>query len=342
MESEGFRSVGRKGKVMSFEPMTGYFDLIARLGYRRAARITPALAESGEYGEMDLGPIWSGFPPALIPFQTMGSGFPGEGVWKHWFVPRRSTFVRVYREDGDVANEIARTEAQLVAAATVAAIEDSNMSDDPDDFLRVFTARLEVPASDLRRYLDLAYTVGTYDDALAELAEFRDQVPLEAVQARRREGERVVYDGDMPVGTLRDSTCYFDYPEGALEGVENLPPWLEESADKQALFDTALVEGDHAKAWLTLNGTGWRPSQTSAALAELIRQAPDDAEFAAVAQMWIDQARDQDEEWGYCSATGPRSWWAWWRGRLGAASRARATRARRRAPRVRPAASRRA
>ena len=57
---------------------------------------------------------WYVFPPALLPIWSDGSWPTYIGYWKHWFVDREPTFVKMYVGSDGMTVEIARTPAQLM------------------------------------------------------------------------------------------------------------------------------------------------------------------------------------------------------------------------------------
>src|SRR6267378_658670 len=62
---------------------------------------------------------WYGFPPALLPIWSEGSGPTYMGVWRHWPEGRRLSFVGMYVELGRNVVEIARTNDQFLSYAVI-------------------------------------------------------------------------------------------------------------------------------------------------------------------------------------------------------------------------------
>lgn len=59
-------------------------------------------------------PKWYGFPPALIPLWSDWSGPVTTGLWKHWFVDRRPTYVDFHLEVAQIYEKAATLDALLV------------------------------------------------------------------------------------------------------------------------------------------------------------------------------------------------------------------------------------
>ncbi|OLF07369.1 hypothetical protein BLA60_27765 [Actinophytocola xinjiangensis] len=282
---------------MSTKLMLEYHALIADLGYPRAAAIVPAMVEAsdGFYPRAeDLGPVWYGYPPAMIPYRSNDSGWSYDGLWMHWFVPRSPVFVTTSREDGDLASETCRTEDQLVARTIVDAIVGN---DGIDDTISTIATRLGVGTDDLRRFDEHTIQHGDDPDMLGELREFQNEIPRELVLAKdQHDNAAAVYDGQFPLGGPRPHTCLFEYGPDDLTGLDEVPPWLDRESDKQAVFEEHLGAGDLGTAWLALNSTGWTPGQATWALNALMRHAPQNPTFHRVAQTWIDQAQRSGDD----------------------------------------------
>ena len=65
---------------------------------------------------------WYGFPPALVPIWSEGSGPNYIGIWKHWFTERPWSFVQMYVGADRKTIEIARTQEQLLSVIAMMAI----------------------------------------------------------------------------------------------------------------------------------------------------------------------------------------------------------------------------
>ena len=104
------------------------------------------------------------------------------------------------------------------------------------------------------------------------------------------------YDGEFPTHgqTGGRYQCYFEYAEGLLDDLSEVPEWIDPDTDKLDLFNRFLDESRLDYAWLTLNGTGWRYSETAAALDRLRKSAPEDENFRMMADIWISLASEYD------------------------------------------------
>src|SRR4051794_2545699 len=98
--------------------MKGYLEFLEKLGSSRLR-----VCASGEAGvplpNYNAPAEWHGFPPALVPIWSDGSGPSYLGLWKHWFSARPISCVRQYVGLGHLTVEIARTEEQFFAYVAI-------------------------------------------------------------------------------------------------------------------------------------------------------------------------------------------------------------------------------
>ncbi|MBK4217700.1 hypothetical protein JJJ17_17345 [Paracoccus caeni] len=263
--------------------MNEYQALLSDLGFARAANISAAPMQA-LFGGYEAPPEWYGFPPALIPIVSDGSLPLYVGLWKHWFLPRTPSFVEVSVSDDYRTEEIARTEDQLTQLMVARLIVHR---DGIDDEVRAFAADLDVENLDeIDAFTDLS---GDDLSAYAALPAFSNRTPRIASQ----DGD---YSGEFPFAGQYDADrqAFFEF--------EDLPPaaealWLDPVSDKAAAFDHFMAQSEFAKAWLTINGTGWSFADAALAITELSRAPSADPLFRRMAEIWSQHA--SQESGGY-------------------------------------------
>lgn len=229
---------------------------------------------------------WYGFPPALIPIWSDGSRPTYIGYWKHWFVQREPTFIRMYVGARRMAVEIARTAEQLFSAVVIKAIGiDDGIGEEVRNFGR------QVGLNNLSEMDAVSRVTGDDPRGFVELQAFRDHTPLESI---RSIGD---YTGDFPVVNGIDgkewwcNCCSFEIvgrqPHEQLPGHFSI--WLVESGDVSSAFRKCLSEGDLGGAWLSLNSTGWDIRAARSAIVELGQHAKDKA-FDELVDAWLSVA----------------------------------------------------
>ena len=224
---------------------------------------------------------WYGYPPALLPIWSGGSGPRYIGYWKHWFSKRRPSYVEMFVGSGRMTLEIARTPQQLYSVIAIDAI---GLEEGVGATVGTFAEQVGLENLDEIDRVSMA----TGDDplGLAAIGEFQSQTPLESVQDKAR------YDGDFPhevggrpVGL--DDACSFELVDQKIDWQTwpSRPAWLSEEA-KPPLFDQFLDAGNLHGAWLTLNSTGWTIREARAAIVRLAERARD-AEFDALTAAYL-------------------------------------------------------
>ena len=225
---------------------------------------------------------WYVFPPALIPLWSDGSSPSYIGYWKHWFLKRGPSFVEMYVEAQCMTIEIARTPEQLFC---VPAIRSLCVRDGVDDEIRAFARAVGIEnLAELNQY-----TAESGDDPRGfwRIEQFRTKTPLASV------ANISDYTGDFPTGVFSGlrpwwtECCSCELPEGRRwpEEIER-PEWLVEGQDMPRLFSRYLADGDLARAWLTLNSTGWQiPVARQALLA--LGEAAHNPMFYLVVAAWV-------------------------------------------------------
>lgn len=273
---------------MNSTALTLYTQLLERLGE------SPEVARcmTGEVRPPLLGfsapPKTWGFPPALAPVWSEGSGPWLYGYWHHWFVERRPTYVQYSVED-NLVTEVGRSFHQLVGTL---ALRDVSASDALEDACWAFLTQTGFP--DIDSFEELA--VGGGDDAavLAPHPAFAGALPLGVV----REGDE--YRGDFPrvrgPHSLSNACSLELDPEALSRGLPpEAPAWLRE--DRPAgTFERCLANGDWGGAWLSLNCRGWAFRDAHAAIRLLAARAQHEA-FSAWAEAWVSATGDEDGDY---------------------------------------------
>lgn len=261
--------------------MNRYRDLLARLGHPLAARMMDDRVASARV-TYQAPPEWLGYPPALVPIMSDGPTYLG--LWRHWFLPRRDSFVTLSLENDGLVTEVARTERQL---ATLLVVELLVLEDTVTDEVEWLARRLDV--ADVDEVDEHTNEHGDDPQELAGLRVFATDTPLATADPAE-------YDGEFPTMERTDGTrrSWFEYDPDIVKAVPVTPPWLDPASAKQSLFNQYLDAGQFADAWLTLNSPGWRFAEAARALGQLRDTAAAPSEFAAVADTWITLAAHDD------------------------------------------------
>ena len=229
---------------------------------------------------------WYGFPPALIPIWSDGSRPTYFGYWKHWFVDREPSFVKMYVASDRMTTEIARTPEQLfgVVAMMSISLEDGVTP----DLERFATA---VGLENLSELDSVSLKSGDDPRGFSNAQLFRQLTPLESVSRND-----VLYSGDFPNefdGTRRwwETSCSFEVVNRDMPRPAdlNLPAWFDPCRIKTALFEDFMSAGRLDHAWLTLNSTGWSIADARKAIVEMQAQA-NDGVFDRVVASWLSVA----------------------------------------------------
>jgi hypothetical protein len=273
---------------ITIERNTPYRDILTLLNLPSsiikcaAGEIRPPLAT------LDAPAAWYGFPPALIPVWSDGSGPTYIGYWKHWFVNREPCFVNMYVGAGRLTVEVARTVEQVFCLVSMMSI---SVRDGVETNLERFAKEVGVCNLD---QIDLV-SLATGDDPKGFLGidQFKGNVPFESV------GDPRDYTGHFPTGDFNGSrawwveSCTFEIPQEILDSWPHnvvKPAWLAEGPrTRKDLFNEYLCVGNFANAWLTLNSSGWSISDARVAIADLSSEAKN-AQFSVLAEAWLDVA----------------------------------------------------
>lgn len=260
--------------------MTTYLDVIETLGTSRL--LACAVGEAGVPLVNYRAPAeWYGFPPALIPIWSDGSGPNYLGIWKHWFSSRSPSFVKQFVGLGHLTVEIARTEEQFFAYIAIHSITSEDGIGAP---LLRFADVLGL--SNLEE-IDLV-TVESGDDPrrYASLSTFAVNVPLESCAPE-------VYDGTFPIdATSADHASSFELKEDNVATIQRLPERFLAGSNKPRMFEEYLASERFEAAWLTLNSSGWM-YRNAAKCAKALAEQSGDKEFSRFIEVWIRHAETQ-------------------------------------------------
>jgi hypothetical protein len=225
---------------------------------------------------------WYGFPPALVPIASNGSGPNYLGVWKHWFSERNPSYVMMYVDSGRMVVEIARTAGQFFCYLAMTAL---SVDDGIGPLLEQWAARVGI--RNLPELDSVSLKTGDDPKGFSSLPQFQADPPLNSVL------DAGVYTGDFPIGRYSDrrqrwkNACSFELPQEFVASWPDhitLPRWLS-SENKEEVFYDMVATGDLRAAWLTLNSTGWKIERAKSALRDLVRLA-NNPHLETVAEAW--------------------------------------------------------
>jgi hypothetical protein len=249
----------------------------------------PNLAWKMLSGEVPIDPgpsfVSVGFPPALIPIRWDGAGPDYVGFWRHWFVERHTSIVRVPYWMGWWAYEEARNFDQHVRLLVFDRI---NIDGGPSPQARALAATLGVPDDEVDNMAEIFRASGHDPAALLVLPVFAADPPLDCFP----DGQG--YRGDFPNPAMpRDRgtfsrICSFEldddlYPQIATAAAA--PPWVR-ATRQRPVFEDRLRAGDLAGAWLSLNSRGWDFGELCAAVQALAARA-NNPEFSILTEAWL-------------------------------------------------------
>jgi hypothetical protein len=228
---------------------------------------------------------WYGFPPALIPIWSDGSRSTYIGVWKHWFIDRKQSFVKMYVGANRMTIEVARTTDQLFAIIAMMSIsENDGITDNLIDFAK------KVEINNLEQIDSVSLVSGDEPHGLVMIDQFDSNVPFESVSAV------VDYSGDFPSGIFDDSkpwwlkSCSFEIPPNVLAAWPfdvPKPSWIENSNKGNVdLFNDYLNDCDFWSAWLILNSSGWDIMDARMAISNLRNQVKN-SKFDLLVDAWL-------------------------------------------------------
>ena len=231
---------------------------------------------------------WYGFPPALIPIWSEGSRPTYIGIWKHWFIEREPSFVKMYVGAERATIEIARTAEQLFSFVVMMSISER---DGVESDLVAFAKEVDIP--NLEQIDAVSRVSGDEAHGLIMIDQFKNETPFESVSAIAD------YSGGFPTGDFDNSNswwmkaCSFEFsPEVLAAWPSSLskPAWIADfGKEKLELFNDYLSVNNFDKAWLTLNSTGWTIRDARIAISDLGAKAKD-CRFNLLVDAWLSVA----------------------------------------------------
>lgn len=233
---------------------------------------------------------WFGFPPALIPLWSDGSGPTYIGIWRHWFAEREPTYVKMYVGSGRMTVEIARTAEQLLALVAVMAIsERDGVENDLINFAN------NVHLLNLEEIDNVTLASGDDAPGLIRIDQFKTKTPVESLSFD------LPYSGCFPnadfknFSSWQESSCSFEISEAILENwpANALRPiWICNSEKNLCeLFYKLLGANDLRRAWFVLNSSGWNIRDARGALSALAKRAQDN-KFCSLVDAWLSISND--------------------------------------------------
>ncbi len=224
--------------------------------------------------------FWYGFPPVLIPIWSEGSGPNYFAYWKHWFVERNASYVRMFIGANRLVQELGQTWEQLLVFMGATAI---GISDGVTDDIRNFANLTGL--SGIEDIDKMTLDTGDNPKGFVVLDQFKEEIPLMSSPIEEQ------YTGSFPVAGKDTSwltACSFEMPAGFDFMREGTPPWFGPEK-KGPLFERFLKGSDLKSAWLTLNSTGWTISDAKAALQDISKFSKD-VTFDLLVKAWLDVA----------------------------------------------------
>ena len=231
---------------------------------------------------------WYGFPPALIPIWTEASGPNYYGYWKHWFIDRDPSFVKMYLGAEREVVEIARSVEQLFCYIIVRAI---CINDGIDPAVEAFASSVGI--NNLTEIDEVTLDTGDNPKRLVNISQFRNNIPLVSIENESN------YDGNFPLPSyLTDASTVssFEFSKEVIDNIDDsvkLPAWFYPDSVKD-VFYSALQEDNLSVAWLSLNSTGWSIVDAKSAIQDLAAHAKD-KQFDQFSSWWLSIA---DESMG--------------------------------------------
>jgi hypothetical protein len=228
-----------------------------------------------------------GFPPALIPLWSDGSGPTYTGYWKHWFVQREMTVVFYDLEEGR-AHEVARNFEQL------AWLEALNLRSHPSFIAEAESFAKTLGIGNLEQLDAIITQTGDLPEGLQELPAFGSASPLSSCL------DTVNYTGDFPFDGMALTPervrriCGLEVSDELREEIaaqDFAPEWFK-TGEQEPVFDKLLRREDYAGAWMSLNSSGWDYSEAKSALRRLNEAVADEA-FDILVKAWTAEPHEE-------------------------------------------------
>lgn len=239
----------------------------------------------------NLSEYWYPHPPCLIPL-FLGYGASYKGVVQHFFCNRKNTFGEYFLEQGFIS-EIARDSKQWITLMVLKMIMvKEGLNDEIINFCK------EVNYIDYEEVDEFTLDYGDDPSEFKNLIYVKDNTPSRYLK------DISEYNGDFPstlsaINSLQiQSASAFEIavPE-KLDQIPDVPLWLNNTTDKQKLFEDYLSKDMLKEAWFTLNSKGWKLNDVAAGLEELAIKTEDEL-FHLVTKNWLNGFRKSNNQEG--------------------------------------------
>jgi hypothetical protein len=229
-----------------------------------------------------------GFPPALIPLWSSGSGPSYYGYWFHWFVSRRPTIVR-YSLDTGTAYEVASNLRQLMTILLVNALV---VYDGVNEVVEEFAANIGFSSGDLALIDEMTDEHGDDPRALVGLSAFASDPPAEIAMNLDDYRGDFPLPGQIPAELTR--YCGIEFRQDTRDEIAarpGVPSWLR-TKDQKTVYSDRIRNEDLQGAWLSLNTSLWQVDDAREAIGVLSEHA-EDARFGSLAAFWCSLSKEQ-------------------------------------------------
>lgn len=252
-------------------------------------------------------------PPLFIPLIIDYDATPiSYGITKHWFTDREMCYTYMEFAEQFENAEIARTSDQLIDRLVFEYFVDV-IEDDDIDINSKFTAlkqlECEYSFKDIKRISRLNST-----EQAQILTSFKEKLPLWLFSNSNIDEYTGSFPSTVDVINVNGliSGAYFEVShkewigysfekkgfsffrkEQKYKAIENIPEWLKPDIDKKELFEEYMEKKEFNKAWLTINGPEFNPTQVGERLQRLKEVSHDNA-FHLWADFWCEKYGNMD------------------------------------------------
>ncbi|MDN5477265.1 MAG: hypothetical protein L0G39_10060 [Chryseobacterium sp.] len=252
-------------------------------------------------------------PPLFLPIIIDYDDTPiSYGITKHWFTAREMSYTYMEFSAQFENAEIARTSDQLIDSLLFEYFVDVIEDDDIDSNSKLTVLNQlgrEYSFEDIKRISRLNST-----EQAQILACFKEKQPLWLFNNYNINE----YTGSFPstVDLLNvngvSSGAYFEIShkewigynaekkgfsffkkEPKFKSLDNVPDWLRPDTDKKELFEKYIDIGELDKAWLTINGPGFKPLEVGERLQRLKEFSKEEG-YHLWADFWCEKYGDMD------------------------------------------------
>lgn len=231
--------------------------------------------------------IWFPHPPVLIPlfvnYETPGL----YGYFLHHFIDKEIPIVNYSLETNYMVEE-ARNAEQFFTGIILSDLE---LGDGLEDEMFSFVKEINYPDVDLLENLDYE----SYSKDYSIVPTYKGKLPF--LYCEKIED----YNGDflstsvffgrgeklLNLKALNKSCSYELVDNSILDGVNDIPLWLNSNTDKKDLFEFYVDRTELDKAWLTLNSSSWYLKDIAEGLQKLKLKTENEL-FHLIADNWID------------------------------------------------------